>query len=88
MTVRRRKKRNYAKAYIVARISTLTPFCLGTKQVPPVRLLRVLFAESRMSCGLNDIFIPRQEKKTCTSTQKINESRELARETLNAHRIR
>jgi len=62
-----RKKRNYAKACIVARISTLTLPCLGTKQVPSVRLLRILFAESRMSCGLNDIFIPRQGKKTCIS---------------------
>lgn len=35
-----------------------------------MRLLRVLFAEFRMSCGLNDIFIPRQEKKTCTSNTR------------------
>lgn len=64
------KKRNYAKACIVARISTLTPLCLGTKQVPPVHLLRVFFAESRMSCGLNDIFISRQGKKACTSNTR------------------
>jgi len=63
-----RKKRNYAKACIVARISTL---CLGSEAgAYRVRLLRVLFTESRMSCGLNDIFIPWQGKKACTSNTR------------------